>query len=150
MKTLLFIFFLAICSVQAQTTAHVPVNMYIDVPLLPVTNITIVTNVYYITVTNSPTGLTMLTSDRVDATLGPRLVSIVKSPPTFVFTNFTSGLFSTLYIQNPGAFPMTFQKQNVLWFGPIPTNQVRGAILIEAVGTELWCTPVMTPPQLIN
>jgi hypothetical protein len=139
MKTfLLLLANLLALGIQAQTV-RVPILLSADIPLPPSTNITYVTNIFIIT--NASTLLIALPNDAVDAKLGPRLIRFVSSPPIFTFTNFAPSAFTTLYWSNPAGLSLRFQTNNVFWFGVIPTNQVRGALLIEAVGNELWLTP---------
>lgn len=144
MKTILSILLLVLAlGAQAQTqTIRVPLNISVDIPLPASTNnVTTITNNYFVTVTNASTALVPLPTDAVDAKLGIRLIRFVSAPPTFTFTNFGPSAFTTLYWSNPAGFKLNFPTDSVWWLGPMPTNQLRGAVLIEAVGNEYWLTP---------
>jgi len=68
-------------------------------------------------------------------------IGIPSAEPAFTFTNFASGSFATLYWSNPAGLHLGFPTNKVFWMGAVPTNQLRGAVLIEAIGSELWFTP---------
>ncbi len=150
MKTALLTTVLALTSLtltaQTSTTVRAPVVSFVEIPVQPATIVTNVTNVFITTnvtviVTNAPTPFTTITSDVIDQKLGERLMRFVDRPQNFTFTNFSPGTFTTLYWINPAGFKLNFQTNNVWWLGAIPTNQARGAVLIEAVGQEFWIEP---------
>jgi len=147
MKTLFLTSLVALASltVSAQTTIKAPVVAYVEIPVQTNNNsifiTTNVTNVYMSTNAPAQAPLVTLTSDVVDARLGARLIRFLGTPPNFTFTNFAPGSFLTLYWSNPAQFPITFPTKGVWWMGQMPTNQARGAVLIEKMGDEYWITP---------
>ncbi len=136
--------FLLLCApliASAQTTRRVPVQMVngafvVDVPVIVQTNIVNNTT----NIVSKPAPLMRLSSNVIDATIGTRLIRFVNSPSEFSTSNFADGIYTTFYWVNPGKFRLTFPDNWVWLNGVAPTNQPRGALLLESVNGEIWAT----------
>ncbi len=118
---------LGVCA-QAQIVTNVPVLLTATVTLP--------------TVAPAPTKWPMiiLLTDIVDFNLGPRLKRVMSGPSNFTFANLSEDKLTTLYIINPGKFPIRFPTNSV-WFGPALTNQIESGVLVEFVSGKVWLTP---------
>jgi len=132
--------------------AAVPVTFYVTMPVQTNGATTIVTNVY-VTVTNvfyttQTTVITNVVGDRLSANMTnnvlasppPRtdLIKDITGPTTFTLGAFPPGSLFTLTIRNPSSFPITWPAAGLFPLGPMPTNEVRSAVIFAEVRGEVW------------
>jgi hypothetical protein len=126
------------------TNVYLTITTNVDVTVLDqrITTNTYVTNITFITqiTTNASTDIVTLQDNVINPKLGIRLLKNITGATTFTTSNFSPSMFTTLYFRNPSKFQITWPT-GIWWLGPMPTNQVRGAVLFEVIGSELWATP---------
>lgn len=131
---------------QARSQLVVPVLSTVTIPTNAFVNLTIITNVSYVTnltvfivtnffQTNVSSGvLTALTGNVIDPALGLRLVKVVTGPLVFTLAAFADTNWTTVYLKNPGRFPVTWPSTNLVDYGGVgpATNDFR-PILFENI-----------------
>lgn len=121
MKTLFSICVLLLSLAANGQSLKLP--LYVDVPIV-----------------SKSSALIPITTDSIDPLMGLRLIRFVSGPAHFTLTNFVNDAYTTLYYVNPNGLSLNFPT-NIVWLnGPAPTNQVRGAILLESINGEIWAT----------
>lgn len=110
------------------------------------TTINITTNIAITQVMNGSSGATpivILSDNVINPDLGTRLLRNFAVPTTFTLGSFKgTNNFTTLYWRNPNRQRITWPA-GIIWNGAIPTNQIRGAVLLEYVvsDNQVWATP---------
>lgn len=107
---------------------------------LIVTNV-YVTNVFYTIVVPTPSGIvTPLTGNVIDPLRGPRLHKVITGPTVLTLGAFDTTNSTTVVVQNPSRFPVTWPPTNQVKYlpggaPPNPTNDWT-AVLFEFIGGQ--------------
>lgn len=129
-------------TVPIVSTVTIPTNAVTVVNLTYVTNF-IVTNLYvtnfFVTFVSPTSPISDLPGNIVDPALSRRLVKRVTGPIALQLAPFADDVWSTVYLQNPGKWPVTWPVTNLagapIHYHPAPpgTNDDFPVVLFESI-----------------